>query len=125
MEYGFSGNLNHAFRGKTGGVLSRWGDAERGNIVVREKRAQHFWDEVVDAVIDMIANRWKPHPAPQWVTCVPSLGDPILLHNLAESLAGKLGLSFQPLIEKVRDNHPPRSQQSGIYQFSNLAGCAG
>ena len=121
-EYGFSGNLNHDFRAETGRVLSRWGDAGWGNVVVREKRAGHFGDELVDAVIDMIANRWKPHPAPQWVTCVPSLRHPNLVPNFAQRLAGKLGLPFQPVIEKVRDNHPQKSQQNRFYQCSNLDG---
>ena len=71
-EYGFRGNLPDDLRAETGRILSRWGDAGWGQVVAGDKRAGHFRDELVEAVVEMLNERWQPTPPPEWVTCVPS-----------------------------------------------------
>jgi ATP-dependent DNA helicase RecQ len=81
--YGFRGNLRASLRAETGRILSRWGDAGWGSVVAEDKQRGHFRDELVDAVAEMMRDRWKPEPAPAWVTCVPSTRHPTLVPDLA------------------------------------------
>src|SRR5207237_8631662 len=89
-EYGFSGNLPKDLRAESGRVLSVWGDAGWGHIVEHDKRSGNFRDELAEAVAAMVRDRWRPQPAPTWVTCVPSLRHPDLLPDLAPRVAGRL-----------------------------------
>ena len=71
-EYGFRGILPQELRAETGRILSRWGDAGWGQLVAGDKHDGRFRDELVDAVAEMIRDRWQPTPSPRWITCVPS-----------------------------------------------------
>lgn len=121
-EYGFHGNLPVGERAETGRILSRWGDAGWGAVVREDKHAGRFRDELVEAVAEMIRERWQPAPAPEWVACVPSLAHPDLVPDLARGLAGRLGVPFLPLVEKVRPNEPQKLQQNRYRQCANLDG---
>ena len=121
-EYGFRGNLPENLRAATGRILSRWGDAGWGQVVAEDKHNGHFRDELVDAVAEMVLQRWQPEPAPKWVTCVPSRNHPKLVPDYARRLAECLGLPFVPVVTKVRDNEPQKSQQNRFHQCRNLDG---
>ena len=121
-KYKFAGNLPTELRAETGRVLSRWRDAGWGQEVAKDKSKGRFRDELVDAVVEMIRDRWKPNPAPTWVTCIPSKNHPILVPDFAERLASKLGLEFIPVITKVKDNEPQKKQQNRFRQCANLDG---
>lgn len=121
-QYGLRGNLPHNLRASEGRILSRWADAAWGGLVEQDKHAGHFRDELVGAVADMINQRWKPTPRPEWVTCVPSLKHPELVPNFAQRLAAKLGLPFHQVIFKVLDNEPQKLQNNRYHQCSNLDG---
>lgn len=121
-QYGFRGNLPQQYRASEGRILSRWADAGWGGIVEEDKHAGHFRDELVDAVAEMIIQRWQPMPEPQWVTCVPSLRHPELVPDFAERLAQKLGLPFFQVIEKVLDSQPQKRQNNRFHQCRNLDG---
>ncbi len=116
--YAFSGNLPDHLRAETGRVLSICGDAGWGRLVEHEKSNGHFSDEIVDAVAEMITSRWRPIPAPSWVTCVPSL----TRRDLAERVADRLGLPFIAALTKVRDNHPQELQRNAFHRAANLDG---
>lgn len=120
--YGFKGNLPQDERAEVGRILSRWGDAGWGQHVADDKHRGRFRDELVDAVAEMITERWNPDPVPQWVTCVPSKTRPTLVPDYAKRLAAKLQLSYHPVVEKVRDNEAQKLQQNRFYQCSNLDG---
>ncbi len=120
--YGFRGNFAPNLRAEEGRILSRWGDAGWGRSVAEDKRAGHFRDELVDAMVEMIQVRWKPSPAPTWVTCVPSLARPTLVPDFARRLATKLGLPFVDAVVKVHKNEPQKIQQNRFYQCKNLDG---
>jgi ATP-dependent DNA helicase RecQ len=121
-EYGFRGNLANALRAETGRILSRWGDAGWGQLVADDKHHGHFRDELVDAVVEMLKDRWQPTPPPQWVTCVPSKNHPNLVPDYARRLADTLGLKFAPIVLKVKDNAPQKLQQNRFHQCKNLDG---
>lgn len=121
-EYGFAGNLAEHLRAEAGRILSRWGDAGWGQIVADDKHNGHFRDELVDAVSEMITERWHPDPAPQWVTCVPSRNHPELVPDYAERLAAALNLPYLPVVQKVRDNEQQKGQQNRFHQCRNLDG---
>ena len=120
--YGFSGNLPHELRAQRGKTLSRWGDAAWGRLVAEDKHNNHFRDELVDAMATMIGDRWRPVPAPAWVTCIPSLGHPTLVPDFASRLSGKLGLPFVPALTKIKENGAQKEQQNRFHQCWNLDG---
>ena len=122
VEYGFTGNLPGALRAETGRILSRWGDAGWGSLVAYDKHNDHFRDELVEAVAEMIVERWRPDPMPEWVTSVPSRHHPDLVPDFATRLANHLGLPFFPAIAKVKDNEPQKAQQNRFRQCRNLDG---
>lgn len=121
-QYGFSGNFPAALRAETGRILSRWGDAGWGRMVAEDKRSGRFREELVEATADMIQLRWKPLPAPVWITCVPSRLHPGLVPDFCHRLASRLGLPFLPVIVKIRDNGLQKMQQNRFYQCRNLDG---
>lgn len=121
-EYGFRGNLLPELRADTGRVLARWRDAGWGGVVAEEKAAGQFSQGLVDAVAEMLLQRWKPDPPPQWVTAVPSLAHPDLVPDFAGRLAMKLGVPFVPAIKKVRSNEPQKMQENRFHQCRNLDG---
>ncbi|MDK1492954.1 RecQ family ATP-dependent DNA helicase [Sinorhizobium sp. 7-81] len=121
-EYGFRGNLPLELRAETGRILSRWGDAGWGQVVADDKHAGRFRDELVDAVAEMLRDRWQPNPSPMWVTCVPSRNHPMLVPDFAARLANLLGLPFAPVVTKVKDNEPQKGQQNRFHQCRNLDG---
>jgi len=117
---GLDGNLPPQLRAEWGRVLSRWGDAGWGRLVVDDKHAGHFRDELVSAAAEMILKRWRPEPVPEWVTCVPSLRHRTLVADFAERLAQKLGLPFREVVSKAMDNPPQKLQNNSFFQCRNL-----
>ncbi len=120
--YPFQGSLKASLRAETGRVLARWGDAGWGRWVAEDKRAGYFRDELVNAMAEMIEQRWCPEPRPTWVTCVPSRNHPALVPNFARRLAARLRLPFVPAVVKHRDNQPQKFQQNRYHQCRNLDG---
>lgn len=122
MTYGFRGNFPSSLRANTGRILSRWGDAGWGRLVAEDKHTNHFRDELVEAMAEMLSERWRPSPAPTWVTCVPSRNHIELVPDFARRMAARLELPFVEVIVKVSDNHPQKSQQNRYHQCRNLDG---
>jgi ATP-dependent DNA helicase RecQ len=121
-EYGIHGNLAGELRAEIGRTLSRWGDAGWGTVVRDDKHAGRFRDDLVDAVAEMIRDRWRPLPPPAWVTCVPSRHHPHLVPSFAQRLAARLELPFAAAVVKVQDNEPQKLQQNRYHQCRNLDG---
>lgn len=122
VEYGFRGNLPQALQAQEGRVLSRWGDAGWGRTVADNKHVGRFSDELVEAMVEMIQQRWQPNPNPAWVCCVPSRNHPGLVPDFARRLAARLGLPFIDAVSKVKDNQPQKGQQNRFHQCRNLDG---
>lgn len=121
-KYGFRGNLPFSLRAETGRIFSRWRDAGWGRIVADDKHSGRFRDELVDAVADMVQERWRPEPAPVWVTCIPSNRHPDLVPDFAGRLSSRLGIPFVPAVRKIRDNEPQKEQENRFHQCRNLDG---
>ncbi|CPR18055.1 RecQ family ATP-dependent DNA helicase [Brenneria goodwinii] len=122
VEYGFHGKLPADLQTQEGRVLSRWGDAGWGKLVADGKHANCFSDELVEALAELIEQRWRPDPSPTWLCCVPSRNHPELVPNFAQRLAYRLKLPFVDAIVKVRDNQAQKSQQNRFHQCRNLDG---
>lgn len=120
-QYDFTSKLPIELRAEEGRVLSKWQDAGWGKIVANNKHNNHFNDELVDAIADMI-REWNPVPVPTWVTCVPSLNHTELVPDFAKRLANKLGLPFVESIIKVKQNHPQKMMENRFHQCHNLDG---
>ncbi len=121
-SYGFRGNLRQELRASEGRILSRWGDAGWGGVVMEDKHAGQFRDELVDAMAELYLERWGIAPRPTWITCVPSKKRPNLVPDFARRLAGKIGLPFIESIAKIRDNQQQKNQNNRYHQCSNLDG---
>ncbi len=120
-KYGFPYKLPLELRASEGRAMSRWGDAGWGHLVKDDKHAGHFRDELVKAACDMI-REWKPSPAPQWVTCIPSKRNPALVGSFAKRLAKALRLPFHDVIDTTGTNEPQKYQQNAYHQCKNLDG---
>lgn len=124
-EYGFRGNLKPEFQAQEGRVLSHWNDSGWGRLVADGKHHGCFSDELVDAVVEMIIQRWRPNPQATWITCVPSKKHPTLVPEFAKKVAQKLGLPFLDAIYKIKDNQPQKLQNNRFHQCHNLDGVFG
>ncbi|VAW47357.1 ATP-dependent DNA helicase RecQ [hydrothermal vent metagenome] len=120
-KYGFRGNLKPELQAQEGRVLSRWNDAGWGSIVADGKHHEHFCNELVDAVAEMVES-WRPNPSLAWVTCVPSNNHPKLVFDFAQRVANRLDLPFVDAINKVKMNEPQKLQQNRFHQCRNLDG---
>ena len=124
VKYAFLVNykLPANLQAEEGRILSRWGDAGWGQFVADDKHQGYFRDELVDALIDMITQRWKTEPFPQWITCIPSLNHKTLVADFSQRLAHKLGIPFIEVIHKIENNPPQKLQENSFYQCHNLDG---
>ncbi len=109
-------------RPQIGRSLSLWRDAGWGSLVAQGKyETNHFSDELVSACVEML-QVWNPNPAPQWVTCIPSLKRPNLVPDFAQRLADALDLPFIACIEKINDNPEQKSMENAFQKAKNLDG---
>ena len=119
-----SGNLPAHLRALLGRILTRWAEAGWGLMIKHDREAgTGFRDELVAAAAALIAGRWKPDPAPTWVTCIPSSHRrPGLVTDFAERLATELALPFHPVLVRVGENEPQSQQHNAFHQCRNLDG---
>lgn len=121
-SHGWSGRIPKELQAEPGRVLSLWGDAGWGTLVKRGKQHDGIYDDqLVNGLVEMITQRWKPQPSPTWVTCVPSLAHPTLVPDLAKRLAKALKLPFHPIVHKIRPNQPQKLMNNSYQQSQNLA----
>ena len=109
-------------RAETGRALCHWKDAGWGRLVQRGKHEEgRFADELVEACVELLRN-WNQEPAPQWVTCIPSLRHPELVPDFAERLAVAAGLPFRSLLVKVEDRPEQKTMENSAQQAANVWG---
>jgi ATP-dependent DNA helicase RecQ len=68
----------------------------------------------------LIQGKWKPDPAPQWVTAIPSRRHTELVRDFAERLAASLGLPFVPALRHLREAQPQKEMRSSTLQLRNV-----
>jgi ATP-dependent DNA helicase RecQ len=102
-----------------GWALARLGDGGWWPAIERGFRADHFEDEIVTALADILRNAGT---RVAWVTSVPSvrLGD--VCTRLAESLAAELGVKYLALIARTEDRPPQREMANAFQQAANVRG---
>ena len=118
--YRWKGRIDPLLQASEGRALSLWGDEGWGKIVQRGKQAGHFDDVLIPPLVSLVRERWRPNPAPEWITYVPSNNDPELLPDLAAQLAAALGLPLSSCVRKVRDTDPQKAMQNSYQQAKNL-----
>ena len=96
-------------------------EAKRGVAEFRTRVAQKSYSEIYRAAAaELIQKKWKPEPAPQWVTAVPSQRHTGLVQDFARRLAAKLDLPFVPALRKCRQTDPQKTMQNSPAQLRNL-----
>jgi len=121
--YGWRSRIDQHLRAEEGRALSIWGDAGWGHLVKKAKYTNgHFGEDLVSASCELITQRWNPHPAPRWVTSVPSLKRPNLVPDFARRLADVMNLPFVACVRKVKDNAAQKTMNNSESQTRNLNG---
>ena len=121
-QYRVRGRIPIEHQAQPGMALCIWGDAGWGSLVRHGKyRDRHFADELVDACATLF-RAWAPQPAPEWVTCIPSLRHPDLVPNLARRLAGALGLPFVVALVKTDNRPEQKTMANSTQQARNIDG---
>ena len=115
------GRIAEEERPETGRALSVSGDGGWGRLVASGRgEDEWFADELVSASASLIHDRWRPRPAPAWVTCVPSMTHPDLVPDLAKRLAAALDLPFHEVVRKAAENQPQAAMQNSAQQVRNV-----
>ena len=118
-----SGRIPAELRAEPGRALSIFGDAGWGGRVRAGKCAGgRFDDDLVEAVVALVRDRWRPDPPASWVTCVPSRRRPELVPGLAARVADRLGLAFRPIVTKTRETRPQKELENSHQQAANVHG---
>lgn len=121
-QYRLKGRFDPGHQAQPGTALCIWGDAGWGSLVRNGKyHDRHFPDELVTAC-ESLVRQWNPQPAPNWVTCVPSLRHPDLVPDFASRLAARLGLPFHAVLEKTDNRPEQKTMSNSIQQARNIDG---
>ncbi|MDE2644326.1 MAG: RecQ family ATP-dependent DNA helicase [Bacteroidota bacterium] len=119
--YGFKDSIPDDRRPSEVRVLSHYGDAGWGGLVKRGKYEDGYFDnELVEAIAEMITDRWKPKPDPKWVTCIPSARESKLVRSFSERLAIKLRLPFIDVLVATGKSKLQKDQKHPSNKCSNL-----
>ncbi len=117
-----SGAIPEGERLQPGRALSAYNDGGWGSAVKEAKYGSGtFPDELLDAVVDLL-RRWRPDPAPDWVTCVPSVTRPGLVPAIGRRLAERVGLPFHEVFRRTRDGRPQKEMENSVQQLRNVYG---
>lgn len=119
--YGLRGNIPRNDQAEEGRVLSVWGDPGWGKWVGSGKLNGRFNDDLVEAMAAMLFD-WSPDPRPAWLTYIPSLRHPTLVHDFARRLANRIGIRMVTSLEIVRNYPPQKSMQNPQQALQNLDG---
>jgi ATP-dependent DNA helicase RecQ len=84
-------------------------------------RDGRFPDELLAACVEMVRD-WSPRPAPEWVTCVPSLRHPLLVPDFASRLARTLDLPFVPTLRRTDERPEQKTMANSVQQARNVDG---
>ena len=109
------------FKLEAGRALARWG-ISGWSVLIRQGKQEdgRFDTRLVEAAAELIENKWRPDPFPQWLAFVPSLRHPELVGTFARQLAEMLGISCEDVIQKTRETDPQKLMQNTAQQYRNI-----
>ena len=123
MQLSKNSVIPEELRNAPGRSLCFYGDAGWGRLVRQGKYEQgRFEDQLIKAAANIIRDRWKPDPFPEWVTAIPSLRHPGLVYDFASRLAGALHLRFVPALVRTGDAPEQKLMANSSMQARNVAG---
>ncbi len=97
-----------------------YGDAGWGRAVQRGKYVDGgFSTELVVASARAIRDRWRPQPAPEWVTAMPSTAQRGIVDRFARSLAAELRLPYVECLSVLDGAPPQKEMQNSVQQLRN------
>ena len=103
-----------------GMALCVYGDAGFGRDVQRGKYVDGaFSAELVTAAARAIWDRWRPSPAPTWVTSLPSTAQRGIVHEFAARLAAGLGIPYVDVLTVRAGGLPQKAMQNSFQQANN------
>lgn len=92
-----------------------------GDDVINAIKSNHSFSlDVIDASLNLIQNKWKPDPPPQWVTFIPSSRRNDLIKSFAKSLATGLKLPFYDVVKQIKSKEPMKSKNNPQQKVLNL-----
>jgi ATP-dependent DNA helicase RecQ len=107
-------------RNAEGRALCYYGDAGWGKLVREGKyKLGNFSDELVDAAVVLIRERWRP--SPKWITAIPSRRHPTLVYDFASRLAKALGISFKAALVRTSQASEQKLMANSSMQARNVA----
>ncbi|HNR69510.1 MAG TPA: DEAD/DEAH box helicase, partial [bacterium] len=121
-RYALKGPIPPELQAEPGRALSVYGDAGWGGLVFQGKYKLHrFPDELIPACARLI-KEWNPDPAPEWITCIPSLRHPDLVPDFARRLAAALELPFHPVLIRLEERPEQKHMANSVQQARNMDG---
>ncbi len=115
---GLSGRISPP--NEIGCALCVYGDAGWGRDVQRGKYVDgRFARDLVIASARAIRDRWRPQPAPEWVTALPSSAQRGIVDGFARSLASELRLPYVECLSVLHGAPPQREMQNSVQQLRN------
>jgi ATP-dependent DNA helicase RecQ len=103
-----------------GVALSVYGDAGWGRLVEEAREGDRALEpDIVAGAALAVRDRWRPEPAPEWVTAVPSATRPALVPDFARTLAAELGLPFVPALVATPGGEPQVEMRNSVQQLRN------
>jgi ATP-dependent DNA helicase RecQ len=113
--------ISKPLHAEEGRALCVYGDAGWGESVAHGKyEVGGFSEALINASAELIQKKWKPTPAPEWVTAIPSQRHSELVREFAERLAESLGLPFLPALRKRGQTPAQKEMQNSAMQVRNL-----
>ena len=108
-------------RAQTGRALCIYGDAGWGREVAQGKyETGKFGEALIKAAAELIAAKWQPQPAAEWVVAIPSRRHARLVSDFARRLAAELGLRYMPLLRNRPGARPQKEMQNSAMQLRNV-----
>ena len=105
---------------EVGRILADYGDFGYGIMIRDDKYCNgYFRDELVNATIELIHNKWDELESIDCVAAVPSLRRPTLVKSFAERVAKKLNVNFFDVIIKPRETEQQKTMENSNMQAKN------
>ncbi|MBW6411013.1 RecQ family ATP-dependent DNA helicase [Clostridium sp. YB-6] len=103
-----------------GRVLADYGDSGYGIMIEEDKyKNKYFRDELVDATIELINNKWDELDKIDCVAAVPSLKRSELVKSFAKRVAEKLKVDFIDVIIKPKETEQQKTMENSNMQAKN------